>query len=281
MGSIRAWLEIPHQEKWIQWGSYQEWYESYSVAQSEIDLTEFFDYYLRDIDNDWPNKTPRVRWDALQFGDRKPIQDIELEDFPVPTTEYRELFFSQKEELSTSPPSESRVSSYNSEDKNSWVQFSHTFTEPSRLIGLPKAIVYVSCEAQDDFVVFVILRKKDKNGKDMLHLNFPFEASPIKSISEIDSASTHSVNTHAGQMGILRASHRQIDAFKSMHPQFPFHPHEAEEKVAPGTVVKLEIGIWAMGVDFDAGESISVRVSSTIFALPSCTLSLPSATARD
>ncbi|KAK5718432.1 hypothetical protein LTR15_008159 [Elasticomyces elasticus] len=60
---------------------------------------------------------------------------------------------------------------------------------------------------------------------------------------------------------ILRASHRAFDPKKSIHPQFPFHPHENEEKVKPGEVVKLEIGIWAMGNDFDAGESISVQIS--------------------
>ncbi|KAK3624901.1 hypothetical protein LTR56_020715 [Elasticomyces elasticus] len=64
-----------------------------------------------------------------------------------------------------------------------------------------------------------------------------------------------------GSVGILRASHRAFHANKSIHPQFPFHPHEIEEKVKPGEVVKLEIGIWAMGNDFDAGESISVQVS--------------------
>lgn len=61
----------------------------------------------------------------------------------------------------------------------------------------------MSCDTQDDFVVFVILRKKDKNGKDMMQLNFPFEATPIKSIADIDVKSTHSVNTHVGQQGIL------------------------------------------------------------------------------
>ena len=29
MGAIRGYMEIPHGKKWIQWGSYQEWYELY------------------------------------------------------------------------------------------------------------------------------------------------------------------------------------------------------------------------------------------------------------
>lgn len=234
----------------------------------------FFDCYLRGIDNDWEQKTPKVRWDALQFGDRPATHDIVLEDFPVPGTEYRELFASSNGRLGDKPPPAAETVTYNSEDRQSRVEFTHTFSEPSRLIGLPKAILYMSCDTRDDFTVFVILRKKDRDGKDLIHMNFPVDATPIKSIAEIPQKQQHSVNLHMGQMGILRASHREIDASKNIHPQFPFHPHGREQKVPRGTVVKLEIGIWAMGVDFDAGESISLQVSHL---LPSSSDSLCSA----
>lgn len=272
MGSIRAWLEIPHDKKWIQWGAYQEWYELYSIPESAEQLTTFFDFYLRGINNGWEKNTPKVRWTTLKFGDGEPIHDIELLDWPVPNTQYLELFASENSKLSKVPPSTPTSVTYNSEDRGSWVEFTHTFSEPSRLIGLPKATIYASCDTRDDFVIFVILRKKDKNGKDMLHLNFPFHASPVNSIADIDENEMHSVNTHEGQMGILRASHREIDHSKSIHPNFPFHPHEREQKVAPGTVVKLEIGVFSMGVDFDAGESISFRVSLTFELLAVFTL---------
>lgn len=62
-------------------------------------------------------------------------------------------------------------------------------------------------------------------------------------------------------LGILRASHRATDESKSLHPQYPFHPHDREEKVRPGSVVKMEIGIWAMGIDYEAAESISMQIS--------------------
>jgi hypothetical protein len=140
-------------------------------------------------------------------------------------------------------------------------EFKYTFEKPARLIGLPKAVLYMSCEDRDDFTVFVILRKQDKNGKDLMHLNFPFNATPVKSIDDIPESEQASLNLHLGSVGILRASHRVIDPARSIHPQFPFHPHERQEKVTPGTIVKLEIGIWAMGVDFDADETISVRVA--------------------
>jgi uncharacterized protein len=262
MGSIRAWMEVPHEQKWIQWGSFQEWFELYSLEESEKSLTGFFDRYLKEIDNGFERDTPKVRWDVLQFGDTPPLQDIVLENFPVPNTQYLEFFLSENSKLSDKAPSDHQKASFNSEDKTSYAEFTHTFSEPSRLLGLPKAVLHMSCDAQDDFVVYCILRKKDKNGKDMMSLNFPIERTPLKSISEIDEKSTHSVNTHIGQMGILRASQREIDESKSIHPNFPFHTHEKQEKITPGDIVKLEIGIWALGVDYQAGESISLRVST-------------------
>jgi uncharacterized protein len=265
MGAIRGYMEIPHGHKWIHWGSKQEWYELYSEPNSMDELACFFDRYLKAAENGW-EKTPKVRWSALQFGDREAIDNIVLEDFPVPTTEYKEFFLHGRELHANARPNHESIS-YNSENLDSFAEFSHTFSEDSRLIGLPKVILYMSCEERDDFTVFVILRKKDKNGKALMHLNFPFQAAPVKSIDDIPEKDQATLNLHLGSVGILRASHREIDASKSMHPQYPFHPHKKQQKVPPGTIVKLEIGIWAMGVDFEAGETISVRVSYLTYQL--------------
>jgi uncharacterized protein len=258
MGSIRGFLEIPHSQKWIQWSSNQEWYELYSCPESLDELEVFFDKYLRGVENDW-EKTPKVRWSALQMGDRNAIDNIVLEDFPAPNTDYRHMYFGNGK-LHAQPGAYEKVS-YNSEEHLSVAEFSYTFEQPARLIGLPKAVLYMSCDERDDFTTFVILRKRDKNGKLLMHLNFPHHAMPYKSIDDIPEKEHNSTNLHLGSVGILRASHREIDPSRSIHPQFPFHPHKKQQKVPAGTIVKLEIGIWAMGVDFDAGETISVQVS--------------------
>lgn len=277
MGSVRGWLEVPHDKKWIRWSSYQEWYELYCVPSADEELHKFFDRYLRDVDNDW-EKTPKVRWSALQFGDREAIDDIEYADFPIPGTDYKEFYLSPNE-LQSSPLAKSSVVTYNSEDRTSIADFKYTFTQKSRLIGIPKAVLYMSCPSHNDMNVYVILRKRDQQGKELLHLCFPFSAVPtgIKSIDEIPEKERQSLNLHPGSIGALRASHRKFDPERSIHPQFPFHPHDVEEKITPGEVVKLEIGIWAMGVDFDEGESISVQVRFTARICFSCVsmLTLP------
>lgn len=52
-----------------------------------------------------------------------------------------------------------------------------------------------------------------------------------------------------------------------MHPHWPFHPHEIEEKIKPGEIVRLDIGIWAMGIEYEAGESLRVVVSGRNFGV--------------
>jgi len=64
-----------------------------------------------------------------------------------------------------------------------------------------------------------------------------------------------------GPTGVLRASHRKTDPTRALHLQYPFHTHDEVQKVTSGETVCLEIRLWVMGIDFDAGESLSVQVS--------------------
>lgn len=50
---------------------YQEWFDLYQES-STTDLLKFFDYYLKDIKNDWP-ETPKVRLSLLNMGSRAPV----------------------------------------------------------------------------------------------------------------------------------------------------------------------------------------------------------------
>lgn len=194
MGSIRAWMEIPHKDKWIRWGTYQEWYELYSCPEAHEELFQFMDRYLKNEENGWEQNTPKVRWAALQYGDREAVHDIILEDFPVPRTDYLTLYPGTEGKFAEQQLTKASTFEYNSEDRHSFAEFTHTFKEASRLIGLPKAVLYMSAADQEDFTVFVILRKKDKDGNPLMHLNFPLHATPVKRISEIPEKQQASLN---------------------------------------------------------------------------------------
>lgn len=263
MGSIRGWMQVNTKDKWLRWDAYQEWYDLWAVQESIDELASFFDRYLKNENNDW-EKTPRVRMASLQYGDKEAIHPIVEEDFPIPRTDYRTLYFGSDNSLQPSPPAQTSFLSYNSESNTSPVAhaaFTMKFDKPTRLMGLPKAVLYMSCPDFNDMIVYVLIRKLDAQGKPMVAINIPWSAAPYTKAADIPESDYSNLMIYYGPTGILRASHRKTDPSKALHPQYPFHTHDEVQKIPAGDIVKLEIGLWAMGVDFEAGEGISVQVS--------------------
>ncbi|KAK1688983.1 Alpha/Beta hydrolase protein [Colletotrichum godetiae] len=268
MGAIRGWLEVQSKDKWLRWHPWQEWFDLWGNSQAKEELFAFFDRYLKGVDNGW-EKTPKVRMSLLRFGQKIPqaIENIAEEDFPPARTQYKQFFLSTEETLiPDAAPQEMASVSYDSESSGN-VSFTHTFTETTRIMGLPKAVLYISCPDHDDMDVYVMIQKLDSDGKQMKNLNIPWKGIPVNSFEEFAPEQETEVVLYKGPVGILRASHRAIDKTRSMHPHWPFHPHEKEEKIPPGEVVRLDIGIWALGVEYEAGESLRVVVSGQSFAI--------------
>ncbi|KAK1634222.1 galactose-binding domain-like protein [Colletotrichum phormii] len=188
----------------------------------------------------------------LRFGQKIPqaTENIVEEDFPPARTQYKQLFLSTEETLiPDAAPQEMASVSYDSESSGN-VSFTHTFTETTRIMGLPKAVLYMSCPDHDDMDVYVMIQKLDSNGKQMKNLNNPWKVIPVNSFEEFAREQETEVVLYKGPVGILRASHRA-----------------KEEKIPPGEVVRLDIGIWALRVEYEAGESLRVVVSGQSFAV--------------
>jgi predicted acyl esterase len=259
MGAIRGWLQTKG-DKWLRWHPTQEWYDIWGNKESIAELMTFFDRYLKGIENEW-ELTPRVRMALLRFGDQDPISNVVVPDFPLPNTNYRKMYLTPSGSLASTPQSQRGIVSYQSQQATSTARFVHCFENRTRLLGIPKAILHMSCSSHNDLDVYIILKKLSRSGETLLSLNIPWPGLPVKSIAEIEQSKRTEVILYTGPIGILRASHREIDSTQSMHPNFPFHPHEREQKIPPGEIVRLEIGIWGMGIEYDAGESICLEIS--------------------
>ncbi|KAK4057184.1 hypothetical protein OIO90_001679 [Microbotryomycetes sp. JL221] len=261
MGSIRAFMEIDA-PTWIRWSGVQEWPDLYCNPESDKDLTLFYDHYLKGIDNGW-EKTPRVRWSLLQFGDRDPINNVQLDNFPPSQTQYKDFYFDHKGTLSDSVPETSGCVSYlsNGPEANS-VSFDIQFNKKTILLGISKCQVWMSCQDQDDFYTFVTLKKLDEQGKILAHQTIPRDRGWVQTQSEIEPQDRTNLLLHYGSMGILRASRRKFDPNQNVcgHPNWPLHSHDEEQKVNPGDIVKLDIGIWVTSVVFYPGESLRVEL---------------------
>jgi len=136
------------------------------------------------------------------------------------------------------------------------VLFSYTFPKRSLLVGYSKAVLHMSCSEHDDMDVFVQLRKADASGKILQNINIPLE--DLKMAAE----EVESLNTlkYLGPTGILRASHRELDSkLSKLHSPVPAHTNS--EKVPPGNVVSLTIGLWPTGMVFEKGEKLVLKIA--------------------
>lgn len=259
MGSIRGWMQIDSKHKWIKWNAYHEWYDLWAPEESRHELRDFFDRYLKGKDNDW-EKTPRCRWSVLQYGDKEPIENIPLPDYPHPDTKYTEFYLTGDHKLTLQPTTSEATLSYDSEAAD-FLTFEHTFEKDTTLLGIPKIFLYMSCKDHNDMNVYIRLRKKDKNGTPLVHIPFPRERWGVKSMYDMSPEQlNHSLIAFKGQTGMLRASHRKIDRSKTYHPQIPFHPHDEVQTIPPGEIVELEIGIFAGHTHYEAGETLVLEI---------------------
>ena len=131
----------------------------------------------------------------------------------------------------------------------------------------------MSCGERDDMDVVVQLRKVDSNGNLLAGLNFPAPV-PASEAPEGETAKTY------GPQGFLRASSAASRDEERSSPdgQEIFYKHDREEKIAPGTIVPLDITLWPMGMVFAAGEGIMVRVAGHFLSEPSVEAMRPQVT---
>lgn len=85
--------------------------------------------------------------------------------------------------LSFIAPADSNIISYYSEKYLDCVSFTYIFPEKTRLMGLPKAVLYMSALYSNDMGVYVLLRKLDSSGKPLVDLNIPWSSIAGQGIS--------------------------------------------------------------------------------------------------
>jgi uncharacterized protein len=260
----------------------QEWYDLYQPVTND-ELQKFFDRYTKGIENGWES-TPKVRVSLLGYNEvywaspstlligianmliQPNIVNHVFPDWPVPDTKHLTLYLTSSGTLSPSPPSSSSSLTYNAaapstqEDADPGeLHFTYTFPSRSYLLGSSLATLFVSTAASDDLDVFVQLRKADQTGKILQSYNVPLADLARMGMSEHEIPVINPL-IYLGPTGHLRASHRALDPVLSK-PHWPVHAHTAEEKIPPGQVTKLDIGVWPGGMVFSPGEQLVVKVS--------------------
>jgi len=165
--------------------------------------------------------------------------------------------------------------SYLSADAKSEIYFDIIFSEYTELAGYPKVKLWMRCHEHDDMDVHVLLSKIDRAGNPVLHVNYSPKLIPRKKLPLIN------VVQYQGPTGCLRASHRDWaltgPSYADPLPSSPdlsaseseewdgkrelWHPHTKKKPVPKGDLVKLEFTTWPIGVIYEKGEGLRVRIS--------------------
>lgn len=176
------------------------------------------------------------------------------------------MFLSPGERLLEHSPSEEAVIQYQSDVPSFQIDndpgelyFRYTFTKRMYLLGAAKTVLWMSCNDADDMDIFLQIRKEDASGKVLQYHNIPKKDIEAQGVSDADVPLLNTL-VYLGPHGQIRASHRAIDEELST-PHFIRHKHLVEERISPGTVVRVETSIWPGGIIFDPGESIVLKIS--------------------
>lgn len=237
-GTFEGFKQASSDNKWLYVHGRKEW-ESYYSRENLERQKEFFDYYLKEEDNDWLD-TPHVIYEVRDKFYRGTFKTAD--NFPLTNTDYQALYLdSDNMSLNVQQPSDKAVATYDSESNNDEARYTYTFEEDTELTGNIKLKLWVAAEETNNLDLFVGIKKLDRRGNEVHFPDF-----------------NHIENGQVAT-GWLRASHRELDETKSTIAQ-PWHTHEQELKFEPGEIVPVKIELLPSGTLFKKGESLVVVV---------------------
>ncbi|MGV1009851.1 MAG: CocE/NonD family hydrolase [Dermatophilaceae bacterium] len=236
-GTMNAWRRIASRDKWLRCYREHEWPVFYA-RESVADLTAFFDRYLRDVHNGW-ELTPRVRLDVMDAGDADYQTSRAEAGFPIERTEYRRLYLDTTvQTLVEDPPTTSAAASY--DPATEALVFDLQLPDEVELSGYMMLRLWVEAVGHDDMDLFVTVKKADADGS---FVPWTILGQP-----------------HPGAWGKMRVSHRALDAALSSDFN-PVQSHVAQEKLAPGQVVPVDIEIVPSSRVWHRGERLRLEVA--------------------
>ncbi|KAI8649651.1 Alpha/beta-hydrolase [Fusarium keratoplasticum] len=235
-GAFHAFRTAKSAQKWLRVHPHQEWY-GLNRPEMVDDLQRYFDRYLKGIDNGWEKDTPRVRLSLLGFevsgGISSTIRVRPEPEWPLSRQQLRRLYL----DVSTMSLQEQHVGtessvSYAANDMYASSDFTVYFDKYTEIAGYAKVCLWMSCEDHDDLDVAVQIPK------------------------------------YLGPQVFLRASHSVTKDDTLSSEQEIFYRHDRRRLFVPGSIVRLEITLWPMGMTFETGEGIMLRVAGHDMCLP-------------
>jgi uncharacterized protein len=241
-GNVEAFCRAKSTHKWLRLIVGDHVLPAYQPQALELQR-RFFARFLKDQNDAWQDE-PRVEvtlrsaaGNTLRADSAWPLQDTRF------TPLYLDAQSAASGQLTATQPSIDR--SHTQPAGTGCSSFSTPpFTERTEVIG-PVALRLWASSSVADMDIFVRLRKIDAKGRDEVG---------------ISPAGGHM----ALALGWLRASHRKLDAERSL-PYRPVHTHDELQPLVPGEAVALDIEIWPTSILFEPGSRLVLEIAGHDF----------------
>ncbi|MBP2000026.1 putative acyl esterase [Paenibacillus shirakamiensis] len=243
-GTFEGFKQSSSKDKWLLVHGRKEW-ETYYLRESLEQQKEFFDYFLKGIENDWMD-TPRVRYEVSEKFYKGHIRIAN--EWPLPQTSYSEYYLNGVEmSLQQEPVRNETRLTYNAEfgqTENRDLRFTFTTDKDIELTGNMKLKLWVSADDTDDMDIFVGVKKYDRRGNEVFLPDF----------NHLEQGQVSS--------GWLRVSHRELDSVKST-PYQPVLKHKRLLKLNKDEIVPVEIEILPSSIFLKSGESLVLVIQGS------------------
>jgi len=252
-GTLEGYCRIASPQKWLEVHGRKKWHYYYRPDNVERQHA-FFSHFLQRASTTVP-AWPRVR---IEVRERANVGQMRSEAaWPPAHTRHQRLYLDAGNaargdagSLRSEPVSAEGRCEYDPASPTDRAVFDHRFETDTEITGGMVLQAWVEAIDADDMDLFVAIDKLDAQGH---YVPFIFYA-----MSEDGPAA----------LGWLRVSHRAVDAKRS-RPDQPVHPHDREERLAPGQVVPVQIEIWPSSTRFSAGESLRLVIAGHDTVKPS------------
>jgi putative CocE/NonD family hydrolase len=240
-------------------------YHPFYSEDGRRDQLRFFDYWLKDVDNDVMQEPP-VKL-AIRTGHGQYHFRYENE-WPLARTQWTKLYLDLSKPdaaagqgiagtLAKAKPATTATRTYSASGASHAGHASASSTsvtggsaagislvtapleQDTEITGPLAAQLWVS-STTEDMDLFLTLRNIDPDGKDVLEVGQQGQAVPVAK-------------------GWLRASHRELDPDLSL-PYRPYHKHLRRQWLEPNEIVQVQVEIWPTSMVFKKGHRIRLDI---------------------
>ena len=251
-GNFEGYLAAGSEQKWLEVHGdthFTHFYSKYGEAVQK----RFFGYFLKGEDTGW-NKQQRV-----SLNIRHPNEKFLLRgenEWPLARTQWTKYFL-RPDGLLLAPEPSPRSATLTYETSDDGLTFRTTPMASSVEITGPVAAKIWLSSRTADADMFLALRLFDPNGKEITFVGSNDPRVPIG-------------------LGWLRASHRKLDAKKTL-PYRPWHTHDEEWPLQPGQAVELDIEIWPTSIVVPPGYRLALTIRGKDYEVDGKDIALPNA----